>query len=215
MPEAKKSEINLHEAYKPKRGPKAIVDFFFLKVNLFESLIVIIIALLLNILIYGLFKGPELFKYSLIQIYSTILLNWLLLGIVVFLIMYFIRGKKGLPKKPFEKVLSSLASFRITTIIYSVLAAVIIVVFFPAIISIIQAISVNPGLVDSATIFPALTTLNIIGIILFAALTIYMLIYWILMLFEFTEIVFEVKGFFSKLALMILLVVAVILINML
>ena len=31
MPAIKKTETNLPEAYKPKRGPKAIIDYFFLK----------------------------------------------------------------------------------------------------------------------------------------------------------------------------------------
>lgn len=215
MAEVKKTESNLHEAYKSKRGPKAIIDFFFFKVNIFESLMVIIISLLLSISFYWLLKGPGLFVYSLRQIFSTVLINWILLGIIMFLLMYFIRGQKSLPKKPFEKVLSALASFRLITIIYWMLVAVIVVVFFPAIISIMKAILQNPNLINSATLVPALTIMNIIGIILFGILTIFILIYWIIMLFEFTEIVFDVKDVGSKIGLMLLTIVILVLINLL
>jgi len=215
MPEAKKTENSLHEAYKSKRGPKAIIDFFFFKVNFIESLMVVVVALLLNVLIYGLLKGPGLLEYSLTQIFSTVLINWLLLGALIFLLMYFIRGQKNLPKKPFEKVLSALASFRVTTIIYSVLAIIIVMVFYPAIVTIIQTISQNPNVINSATLFSALTTANIIGIILFVLLTIFMVIYWIIMLYEFTEIIFDVKDIGSKIGLMLLTIVILVLVNLL
>jgi len=210
-----KKDTNLHEAYKPNRGPKAILDYFYNKVNIVESIMIVVIAFILNALIYWLMKGQNLADYSVMQIYSTILINWFVLGVMVFLMMYFIRGQKNLPKRPFEKVLSSLAAFRATTIIYSVLCAIIIVILFPNLISIIQTVSVNPATIDSSTLIPVLSVANIIGVVLFFLLTIFMIIYWIIMLYEFTEIIFDVKEVFPKIALMIILFLVLVLINLL
>lgn len=215
MPAVKKSESNLHEAYKSKRGPKALIDYFFFKINITESIIIVLLAVILNVLIYWLFKGQDLGYYVLNQIFSAVLINWLLLGLLIYLIMYFIRGKKALPKKPFEKVLSTLAAFRLTAIIYIVLCAIIAVIFFPALISLIQATSLNPSLINSTTLFPAFTIANTIGFLLLLILTIFMFIYWVIMIYEVTEVVFDVKNVLQKIGLTALLFIVLILINLL
>lgn len=215
MPAKEKSESNLHEAYKSKRGPKAIIDYFFYKITITESIIIVLLAVIFNILIYWLLKGQDLGNYVLSQIFSGILINWLLLGLLVYLIMYFIRGKNALPKKPFEKVLSTLSAFRLTAIIYVVLCAIIAVVFFPALISLIQATALSPSLINSTTLFPEFTTANVIGFLLLLILTLFMIIYWLIMLYQVTEIVFDIKNVLQKIGLTALLFIVVILINLL
>lgn len=215
MPVTRKKETNLPEAYKPKRGPKAIIDHFFFKVGIKESIFIVLLAILINILIYWLFKGPQMGQYILIQAFTGIVTTWLLLGLAIFLIMYFIRGQKNLPKKPFEKVLSAIAAFRLTSIIYTVLCVVIVVLLFPNLISLFQMIFTNQALVNSTTAFPQLTTLNTIGVIFLFLLTIFMIGYWIIMLYELTEIAFDVKKVFQKVMLTLLLVGLLILISLL
>jgi hypothetical protein len=215
MPAIKKTETNLPEAYKPKRGPKAIIDYFFFKIGIKESILIIFFAILVNILIYWLFKGPQMGQYILLQLFTGIVTTWLLLGLAIFLIMYFIRGQKNLPKKPFEKVLSAIAAFRATSIIYTILCAVIVVLLFPNLISLFQMMYTNPALINSVTAFPQLTTINTIGVILLFLLTLFMIGYWTVMLYELTEIAFDVKKVFPKIMLTLLLVVLLFLISLL
>ena len=154
-------------------------------------------------------------QYILLQLFTGIVTTWLLLGLAIFLIMYFIRGQKNLPKKPFEKVLSAIAAFRATSIIYTILCAVIVVLLFPNLISLFQMMYTNPALINSVTAFPQLTTINTIGVILLFLLTLFMIGYWTVMLYELTEIAFDVKKVFPKIMLTLLLVVLLFLISLL
>ncbi len=203
----------LNEVYKAKRGPKALIDHFYEKVSLTESLIVVLISLVINILFYLIIKMPNLGTVSVYEIFSSILINWFVLGVLLFLIMYFIRGAKKLPKHAFQKVLSSLASFRIPTIIFSIITAVIFLVFLNSFIPVIQAVFQNPALINSTTLFPTLTVFNIIGIILLSLISLFFIVYCIIMFYEFTEIVFDIKNPIGKIVLMILIFVIAILLN--
>lgn len=215
MAAARKTETNLPEVYKPKRGPKAIVDYFFNKINIKESTLVVLFAIIVNILIYLLLKGQDLEIYIINQIFTGVILTWLLLGFAIYLMMYFIRGQKDLPKRAYEKVLSTIAAFRATSIIYTVLCALIVFIFFPSIISSFQMLAVNPNLITSTTLFPDLTTANIIGVMIIGLLTIFMIVYWLIMLYEFTEIGFKVKKPIYKIALTLLLMALIFLISLL
>lgn len=212
---ARKTETNLPEAYKPKRGPKAIIDHFFFKVNIKESLLIVVLAILINILFYWLFKGQQLGLYVLVQIFTGIITTWLLLGLVFYLLMYFIRGKKNLPKKPYEKILSAISAFRLTSIIYTVLVILISVLLFPSLLSFIQTMFASPALIDSVTAFPNITTANVIGGTLLFLLSIFMVFYWIVMLYELTEIAFDIKKVFPKIAITLLLMLLIFLISFL
>lgn len=203
----------LNEVYKAKRGPKALLDHFYEKVGITESLIVILVSFVINILFFLILKTPNLGTTSAYMAYSSILINWLALGIIIFLVMYFIRGAKKLPKHSFQRVLSALAAFRIPTIIYSIASAVIILLFLGSFIPVAQTLSQNPSLITSTTLYPRITTVNTIGIILLALLTIFMLVYWIIMFYEFSEIVFDVKNPLAKIALMIFVLVAAIVLS--
>ncbi|HOZ35495.1 MAG TPA: hypothetical protein PLK55_00730 [archaeon] len=214
MPATRKTETNLPEAYKPKRGPKAIIDYFFFKIGIKESIFIVLFAIIINILIYLLFKGQDLGIYILNQLLTGVILTWLVLGLAIYLIMYFIRGQKNLPKKPYEKVLSAIAAFRATSIIYTILCALLVFTLFPSIISSLQMLAVNPSLINSATLFPELTLANMIGAILVFLLTIFMIVYWLIMLYEFTEIGFEVKKPVYKIALTLVLMALIFLISL-
>jgi hypothetical protein len=167
----------------------------------------------INILFYLIIKMPNLGTVSVYEIFSAILINWFVLGVLLFLIMYFIRGAKKLPKHAFQKVLSSLASFRIPTIIFSIITAVIFLVFLNSFIPVIQAVFQNPALINSTTLFPTLTVFNIIGIILLSLISLFFIVYCIIMFYEFTEIVFDIKNPIGKIVLMILIFVIAILLN--
>jgi len=203
----------LQEVYKAKRGPKALIDHFYEKVGLVEALIVILISFVINILFFLILKVPNLGEVSAYSAYSSILVNWLALSTVVFLIMYFIRGAKKLPKHAFQKVLSAFAAFRIPTIVFSILCFLILFIFLGSYIPVVQAILQNPALIASTTLYPNLTTLNIVGLILLVSVSIFFFVYWLLMFYEFSEIVFDIKNPIAKIALMILIFVVVILLG--
>ena len=214
MSVARKTETNLPEVYKPKRGPKAIIDYFYNKINIRESILIVLFAIIVNILIYLLLKGQDIGFYILNQFLTGVILTWLLLGLAIFLIMYFIRGQKDLPKRPYEKVLSTIAAFRATSIIYTILCTLIVFILFPSLISSLQLLAVNPNLINSTTLFPELTFANTIGLILLFLLTIFMIVYWIIMLYEFTEIGFKVKKPIYKIALTLLLMALIFFISL-
>lgn len=194
----------LTDVGKKKRGPRALVEYFYNKVNISSAFGVVLILLLLDIIFYFIVKMPNIGQQIIYEIYSSIFVSWFVVGLVVFLLAYFIKSAKQLPKRPLEKILSSLASFRIPTIVYSLVSFLIILLFFPNLITLLQSFLSNPVILTSETFLPALTTINIIGLILLGISTIALFIYGIVMIFVFVETLFETKNFFTKLGLVIL-----------
>lgn len=194
----------LTEVYKSKRGPKAIIEHFYEKVGITEAFIVVLVSFVINMLLCLVLKVPGLGRISAYNAYSSILINWLLLGIIIYLLLYFIKGAKNLPKKSFQKVLSSLSAFRIPAIIYTIISVAIALLFLSPYIPVFQAILQNNLLANSMTLYPALTTANIIGIILLATLSLVFLVYVIVMLYQFSKTIFDVKSPALTIVLMLL-----------
>ncbi|MDD3244689.1 MAG: hypothetical protein PHU47_00900 [Candidatus ainarchaeum sp.] len=199
----------LTEVGKKKRGPRALVEFFYNKVDVFNALGVVFLVILLNIIFYIIVKIPKMGLQILADIYSSVFVSWFILGLLIFLTMYFIRSSTKLPKRPLEKVLSALASFRIPVIIYGLFSFMIVLLFFPNLITLMQSVFLNPAIIASETFLPTLTTVNYIGLGLLLLFTIVFFIYIICMMFAFVETVYDVKNFFGKLGLVILLLILI------
>jgi len=194
----------LTEVGKKKRGPRALVEYFYNKVNISNAFGVVLILLLLNIIFYFIIKMPKLGLQIIYEIYSSVFVSWFVVGLVIFLIVYFIKSAKKLPKRPLEKILSGLASFRIPAIVYSLFSFLIVLLFFPNLITLLQSFLSNPAIIASETFMPVITTFNIIGLLLLGLLTTAFLVYVIVMMFVFVETLFDTKNFFTKLGLVIL-----------
>lgn len=195
----------LKEVYKSKRGPKALLEHFFENVSLFEGFVVVFISFLLNILLLFFLKTPNFTTSAVYSLYSSVLINWLLLGIVLYLVLRFIRGTKKLPKNAFQKMLSSLSAFRVPSIIFFVIFFVIFMIFLSAFISPLQTIIQDPSLATSTTLFPEFSVFNIIGVVLIGVLSLFYIGYILAMLYEFSEIMFGVKKPFTKILTVILI----------
>ena len=187
------------------RGPKALVNYFYEKVDIKGSLLVMIIALIVELLFYIIVKAPNFGMISLYTIYSQIVVSWLLTGLVFYLLAYLVRGKRNMPKKAYSKVLASLASFRIPIIVYSLFSFAILLIFAPNVLTYIQNIFVNPLNLVSVTALPVFTTFNIIGLIILGLSGIGIFIYLIMMFYNFVSKLFGFEKVIVSILVMILL----------
>lgn len=202
-------KTNLYEAYKSKRGPKALVSHFFEKVSVFDAFIIVFITFLLNTLIFILLKVPNFFNLIASNVLSVFLINWLVLAVIFYLLMYFVVGLKKLPEKAFKKVLSSLAAFKLISIIYTILMAFIFIIFINSYIPVVQLALQNPSVITSSTLYPPITFFNIIGFILLFMISLAFIVYIFLMLYEFTEILFKVKSPVVKIVLTVFFIIII------
>jgi hypothetical protein len=189
------------------RGPKALVNYFYEKVDLKGSLLVMIIALVVELLFYLIIKAPSFGMISLYTIYSQIIVSWLLTGLVFYLVAYLIKGKSKMPKKAYSKILASLASFRIPIIVYSVFSFAILLIFAPNVLTYLQNIFVNPLLLASTTALPVFTTFNIIGLVILGLSGIGVFIYLLIMFYNFVSKLFRFEKVIVSILVMILLLV--------
>jgi len=203
--------------YKDKkvRGPKALIDYFHDKVNYKTAFLIIFIALIIEWLLYVvILKTPNVADISLVLIYARVLVSWIILGILLYLFAYLIRSKKNMPKRALEKILSSLAALRMPLILLYVIFGVVGFIFLGNYIPVLRNIMENPLILESAAVFPNLTTVNIIGLIILFIISIFFLIYFLVLAYYLVKKIFDTKSFITTFLLLILLLVVLSLVNL-
>ncbi len=186
--------------------PKKLVNHFYNKVSVKTAAIVILITVLLETIIMALIGVKKIWLYFLITLGMAFIVWWLIAGIILFLLMYFIRGNYKVKPYDFNRVLSGLASFKIINIISTLVATIITLVFIPQAIPFIRLVFANPSLAYSATALPVIGTWGIIGIILLIILAIWVIVYYISMFYNLIGEMFETEKIGIKLLLLIIFI---------
>jgi hypothetical protein len=195
--------------YKGKkvRGPKALVDYFYDKINYKVAFLVVLIAIILELFFYvAVLKIPQAATISLLIIYSRLFVSWILLGIIIYLFAYLIRSKQKMPKRALEKILSVLASIRMPMMLFYIIFGVIGFIFLGNYVPVLQNVAQNPDLLLSTTAFPALTTLNVIGLVILGLVGLVFLVYFFFILYYIVKKIFNTKSFVITLVYLILLI---------
>lgn len=194
-------------SYNPKKlsGPKALVEYFFNKVNYKESIIIMLVAFIVNFLFYVILGVPYLGVMAIYEFLKSVVVSWFILGFIFYLIAYFVLGKNKMPKKGFEKVLGGLASFKIPIVIYSFFTMAISLIFMPSLLTYFSRIMTNPLLISSSTAMPIFSVWNIIGVVLILLVGLGIFVYLIVMYYHFTKNLFKTKNFWITFAFLILL----------
>jgi hypothetical protein len=196
--------------YKDKkiRHPKALVDYFYEKVNYKSAFLIVLIALMLELFfLFVVLKTPQAGIITLYLVYSRVVVGWFVLGLIIYLLAYLIKSKKKMPKKALEKILSGLASFRVVVILFYILFGLIGFIFLGNYIQVLQNVVQNPELLYSTTAFPALTTANTIGVVILGITSLLFFIYFLRILYYFIKKIFETKSVITTIFYMLVLFV--------
>jgi hypothetical protein len=193
-------------------SPRKLIHRFYNKVDVKTSILIIFIAVLLETLIMGMVGVNKIGLYFLITLANSFIVWWLFIGVILFLVMYFIRGSYKVKPTDFNRILSGLASFKIITIISILVATIITLIFIPNLIPFIKLVFTNPALAYSATALPIISVWGMIGAALLIILAIWVVVYYIAMFYHLMGEMFEAeKSGFKILMLIIFIVVAILL----
>ncbi|MFH0905929.1 MAG: hypothetical protein V1824_01165 [archaeon] len=188
-------------------SPSKLVDHFYNDIHFSTSALIVLVVVFLDLLFSLILNVKDIGSLVLYEIFFVFVINWIILGGILYILLYLIKGKSRMPEHAFEKVLSSLASFRIPVIIAYLFLAVISLIFLPSFVGYLRELFTNPALINSLTFSPQVSILNIIGFILIAILVIGLLVYWLMQLYHFTETVYGFKKVWQKLLMMIVIIV--------
>jgi len=188
-------------------SPKKLVHRFYNKVNVRTAAFIILISVLLETLIMAIVGVKKIGIYFLITIANAFIVWWLFIGIVLFLVMYFIRGSYKVKPNDFNRVLSGLASFKIINIIATLVATIITLIFIPNLIPYIKLVFANPALAYSATALPVIGLWGMIGVVLLIILAIWVLVYYIAMFYNLMGEMFETQSTGFKILMLIIFIV--------
>ena len=201
----KKEKVNLF--------PKPLVNYFYDRVKFGTAIFVVILAVIIESILLAVIGFANITKYFLLSLFSSLIVDWLFVAIILYIIMYLIKGRKKTKKDSFLKILSGLASFRIVTIFFMLLSFLVSLVFLPKVLVYLKQFSVNPAIVFSSTAIPVLGSWAVLGFILLFILVIALVIYYLVMFYYFVAKMYNVKQWWKIIILMIIIFFIIYLIN--
>ncbi|NCP71874.1 hypothetical protein GW835_00570 [archaeon] len=177
-------------------NPKKLINHFYEKVDVSTAAIVIFISIFIETLVLFLLKSPNVLSYFTIRLIITFVFSWFILGIIIYLILYFVKGKNNLKGGELKNILSSLAAFRIVSIIAILVVFAIVLIFMPKVIPFMSMAIQNPDYIYNSGMLPNLGGGAVVGLILLFIFSIALLVYYILMFYHFVKKMFnfEVLG---------------------
>jgi len=187
-------------------SPRKLVNRFYNKVSVKTAALVIFITVLLETIIMALIGVKKIWLYFLITLGIAYIVWWLIAAVILFLIMYFIRGNYKVKPHDFNRILSGLAAFKIINIISTLVATIITLVFIPQAIPFIKLVFANPALAYSATALPVIGTWGMIGVVLLIILAIWVIVYYIAMFYNLIGEMFETEKVGTKILMLIIFI---------
>jgi hypothetical protein len=189
-----------------KLNPKKLIPYFYNKINIKTAAIVILISLLFELIIFAIMGVPNLVSYFFLNLLYTYLISWFVVGGILYLILYFIKGKNNLEKNVYSKILSALAAFRVINIFVLLLFLAIVLVFVPKLIGFIKGAFLTSSL-SSSSLFPLLNSWNSFGLILLLIFSLAVIVYYIFAVYYLIKEVYKLKSFWSNLIILIIILV--------
>ncbi|MDD3178249.1 MAG: hypothetical protein PHR26_01890 [Candidatus ainarchaeum sp.] len=212
MVKKKKSLVN--DFREPTRlSPKCLMNKFYESVSLKTAIVVIIISVLIESIIFMVY-GISSIKYFLLQLLDNLVFNWLITGVILFVLLYLIKGKNNVEKNSLKKILSGLASFKIIHIISTLLSFLVVVIFSPNLITFLKSVIVNPLNAYSSTALSLSGFGTIISFILLFIIGVFLIYYLIALIYHLVRNMFKYKNIEINIILTIVVFVVLYLINL-
>lgn len=196
-------------------SPRKLIHRFYNKINVKTAALIIFISIIIEMILMAIVGVKKIGVYFLIALANSFIVWWLFIGVILFLIMYFIRGSYKVKPTDFNRILSGLASFKIITIISMLVATVITLIFIPNVMPFIKLVFSNPALAYSATALPIIGAWGMIGVALLIILAIWVIVYYILMFYHLMGEMFQTQKAGFKILLLIIFVIVAILLQLL
>lgn len=188
-------------------NPKSLISHFYNKIDLTTAAIVIFISIFLETLLLLFLKVPNIPSFFTIRIIVTFIFSWFILGGILYLLLYFIKGKDNLKGGEYNKILAGLASFRVVSILSALFVLAIVLIFMPNFLTFISFAMQNPSLFIEGGIMPSLGTGAIIGIILLIIFSIALVVYYLTMTYHFVKQMYDMEILGSLLMTVVVLVI--------
>ena len=203
MARLKKKNLIENEKDVVSLNPRKLVSHFYDKVDVVTAGVVIFIALFLEFLIFLFLGAPRILEYFTINLILTFIFSWFILGFILYVLLYLIKGKSKLKGGEFKKILSALASFRVVSIFSILIVLLIFLIFIPAIFPLLTVLLNNPALLMDGGFLPSLGTLAFIGIFLLVLFGFALIIYYIAMSYHFVKKMYGFKSVLSNILMTI------------
>ncbi len=188
-------------------NPKSLVSHFYNKVDLTTAAIVIFISIFIETLLLLFLKSPNVLSFFTIRIIVSFIFSWIILGAILYLILYFVKGKNNLKGGEYKQILSGLASFRVVSILSVLVVLAIVLIFMPKLIPFMSVAMQNPaGFLESGIMSSLGAGVGIFLLIIFA---IALIIYYISMLYNFVKNMYDFEIAGNLLMTLVILIVMV------
>jgi hypothetical protein len=205
MARLKKKNLIENEKEVVSLNPKKLINYFYEKVDLTTSAVLIFIAVFIEALFLLFLKLPNVVEYFTINLIINFIFSWIILGALLYVVLYFVKGRSGMKGEEYKKILSGLAAFRVITILSLLVLLAIIFIFMPKLLSYISLILQNP----STAALPNLGVGAGVGIFLLVIFGISLLIYYLVMFYHFVDKMYDFqdsgKTFFITVFLLVIL----------
>ncbi len=188
-------------------NPKSLVSHFYEKIDVTTAGIVLFVAIFLESLIFLFLKMPNILEYFTIKLITNFVVTWIILGFVLYLLLYLIKGKSNLKGGEYKKILSGLVSFRVVSIFAILIMLLIFMIFMPNIFPILTMLLNNPNFLLETGLLPAIGIWGGIGIFLSVIFMILIVVYYLTMLYNFVKKMYEFEGFFPNFIMMIIILI--------
>lgn len=190
-------------------NPKSLVSHFYNKVDITTAAIVIFISIFIETLLLLFLKSPNVLSFFTIRIIVTFIFSWIILGAILYLILYFVKGKNNLKGGEYKQILSGLASFRVVSILSVLVVLVIVLIFMPKLIPFMSVAMQNPAGFLESGVMPSLGSGAGVGIFLLIIFAIALIIYYISMLYNFVKNMYDFEITGNLLMTLVILVIMV------
>lgn len=186
-------------------NPKKLINYFYEKVDLTTSAVLIFIAVFIEALFLLFLNFPNVVGYFTLNLIINFIFSWIIVGALLYIILYLVKGRSALVGGEYKKILSGLAAFRVITILTLLLFSAIVLIFMPKLLKYLSLIFNNP----STAALPNLGAGSGIGVFLLVIFGIAILIYYLVLFYHFVDKMYNFKDsgktFFMTVVLLVIL----------
>jgi len=190
-----------------KLNPRKLISYFYNKIDVKTAAYVILVSLLFQLIIYAIIGVPNLGRFFIVNLLYTYLITWFVVGGILYLLLYFIKGKDKLEKNEFSKILAALSAFKVIYIFVLLIFFTIVLVFVPKLIGYIRNVLTSPAALNSTSILPALGGWNSLGLIILIIFAIATAVYYLFAIYYLIKEIYKYKSFWVNLIILIVVLV--------
>jgi hypothetical protein len=192
-------------------NPRKLVTHFYEKVDVSTAAIVIFISIFLESLLLLFLKLPRIIEYFTITLIINFIFSWIVLGAILYVLLYLVKGKSNLKGNEYKKILSGLASFRVVSIFSLLVVVLMVLIFMPSVLPFISMFFQNPALFLAQGYLPTIGLWGGIGIFLLIIFGISICVYYLIMFYHFVKNMYNFKNNSLNLLMTLLILIIMVL----